>query len=165
MIPWTLIASLILVSIAVLGIARHLRNRRDNLPDHATWYVDTTADLELKEDSAIPLSSRDFQEAERDFFRRQFRRRMQGSLMLGAVGMLLPLGGLIDDSLWNLAYLALLLALVGWMLMLGIADLVATRHHFERVREQLLAEALSGTRPDSDSTATQAKPKPNKPQL
>ncbi|MCE9554074.1 MAG: hypothetical protein K8T91_11955 [Planctomycetes bacterium] len=164
MIPWASLASLILVSIAVLGIARHLRNRRDHLPDHATWYVDTTADLELKDDAAVPLAPRDFQEAQRDFYRRQFRRRMQGSIMLGAVGLLLPLGGWIEDGMLNLAYLALLLALVGWMLMLGIADLVATRHHFERVREQLLAEALAGVRPDSDVTATQAKPRPDTPE-
>lgn len=156
--PWTLIGSLVLVSIATLGIARHLRNRRDNLPDHATWYADALAEPEVKEDPAVPLSQRDFQETERDFYRRQFRRRMQGSLMLGAVGLLLPLGGFIDDGILNLVYLAVLLALVGWMLMLGVADLVATRHHFERVREHLLAEALGGLNHGSGPASVQPTP-------
>ena len=164
MIPWSPIGSLILVSIAILGIARHLRNRRDHLPDQESWYADTKADLKLKEVSDLPVSQRDFPEAERDFYRRQFRRRMQGSAIIGIVGLLLPLGGWIADGMLNLAYLALLLALVGWMLMLGLADLVATRPHFERVREHLLAEALAGVRPDANSTPTQAKSKPDKPQ-
>jgi len=158
MIPWTAIGALILVSIAVLGIARHLRNRRNHSPDHALWYADTTANLSLRDEPTPPHARQEYQIAERDFYRRQFRRRMQGSLMLGAVGLLLPAGKFIDDTAWTLAYLTLLLALVAWMLMLGIADLVATRHHFERVREQLLNDALAGMREGAPKTPAQPDP-------
>ena len=147
---WTLIPALILLTISALGVFRHWRNLPEDRLAEDSWYVDTTADLALKDEPAPP-PRRDIRQEEREFHRRQFRRRLQGSLMIGVLGLMLPVGTLIDAPLWNLGYVTLLLMLLGWMLLLGIADLVATRHHFTRVREQLLAEMLAGIKPDPSS--------------
>ena len=157
---WTLIPALILLTISALGVFRHRRNLPEDRLAEESWYVDTTADLALK-DNAAPPPRRDIRQEERDFYRRQFRRRLQGSLMIGVLGLLLPVGAFMDSPLWNLVYVTLLLTLLGWMLMLGIADLVATRHHFTRVREQLLDEMLAGIKPDPASEENNAKiPRP-----
>ena len=161
---WTLIPAMILLTISALGVFRHWRNLPDDELAKDSWCADTTVDLAIKDD-ARPLPPRDIQREEREFHRRQFRRRLQGSLMIGALGLLLPVGGFIQGATWNIAYLALLLSLLGWMLLLGIADLVATRHNFNRVREQLLSDMLSGIKPEmaGDATSSEA-PAPRPPQ-
>jgi len=146
-----ILGGLVLVTIAALSALRNWRLRRDEPFDAAEWLDQTVVEVKLAAPDAATERVRQFQRTERDFNRSQFRRRMQISAMLGLTGLLLPFGALFDDELWKLAYAAVLLALVGWMLMLALADLIATRHHFSRVREHLLSEALAGVSKKGDA--------------
>jgi hypothetical protein len=146
-----ILGGLVLVTIAALSALRNWRLRRDEPFDAIEWLDQTAVEVQLASPDAATERVRQFQRNERDFNRSQFRRRMQISGMLGLTGLLLPFGALFDDGVWNLAYAAVLLALVGWMLMLALADLIATRHHFSRVREHLLSEALAGVSTTNNS--------------
>jgi len=143
------ILGLVLVAIAALSAVRNWWLRRDESFDSAEWLGQTTAGLNFPAPATSSDHARDFQRTERDFYRIQFRRRMQISAMLGLTGVLLPWTTLFDEGLGKILYAAVLLALVGWMLMLALADLVATRHHFTRVREHLLAETLARAKTES----------------
>jgi len=80
---------------------------------------------------------------ERDFFFRQFRRRMQSSAMIGAVGIAIVVGIWIVDP-WLLAiYWGLVFLAVLWTLLLALADIVSNRTFFERMQDEQLAEGLA----------------------
>lgn len=81
-------------------------------------------------------------ENERLHFERQFWRRMQGSVLLSLLGVLL---GLSTDKLpWNprifAVYLLVLLALVIWIVLLALGDMISSRYHtraaLSRLRRQ-----------------------------
>jgi hypothetical protein len=81
---------------------------------------------------------------ERDYRQRQFRRRMQCSSMLGilAIGivvgrwmMSIPAPPLVIFVYWSVVVL-----LVGWILLLALVDMWATKHYFDRLREHFLVE-------------------------
>jgi hypothetical protein len=108
------------------------------------------------------------EEAESAYSRRQFRRRMQASGLIIVIGLLLPIG----DSLiawpageagliaWAVYWL-FVLGLTGWVMLLAVGDLAATRTHAQsalnrlqqRQRElQAEADRLRGsTRPPGGS--------------
>ena len=70
--------------------------------------------------------------AERDyeFFRRQFRRRMQSSAMLGIIGLLI-LGHLwVIDNMMLALYWTGVLGLLVWTMLLAAADFAASRLHY-----------------------------------
>jgi len=75
------------------------------------------------------------------FHRRQFRRRMQTSTMLGilAVGLLvgqwLPAWPVLVACYWGG-----MLLLTFWLALLALADLAVTRTHFRRMRNDYLVE-------------------------
>jgi hypothetical protein len=152
---WTLIAGIILLAISALGMVRHWRNRPEDA-GHASAALEGLTPS--KNGTAAPVNNS--RQEEREFRHRQFRRRMQGSAMIGVLGVMLPLGDLIDSHPWRLAYAGVMLSLVGWMVLLALADLVATRYHFHRVRQQLLSESVAAAR----SPAARNKPDTTRPE-
>lgn len=83
-------------------------------------------------------------QAEFDYRRRQFRRRIQASAMLGLLGLAVLGGGLM--MAWRLNPLALTLywiaviLVLGWLALLAVADMVATKHYYSRVRDRYAVE-------------------------
>ncbi len=78
-----------------------------------------------------------------DFYRRQYRRRMQTSAMLAVLAVALFLGQLLTPLMSPLVFgvywlVTILLAL--WMAFLAIADMLATRHHYASLRADYAAE-------------------------
>jgi hypothetical protein len=74
------------------------------------------------------LADRDY-----EFHRRQYRRRMQTSGLLGLVGLLM-LGSLwIDDPLVGAVYWAGIAALVIWIALLAMTDWLASRLYYGRL--------------------------------
>lgn len=79
---------------------------------------------------------------ERDYRRRQFRRRMQTSAMLGAIAVSLPIGVVIMRA-WpkvGAFYWGGVVLLVGWLGLLALADIFATRHYYGRIRRDYTIE-------------------------
>jgi hypothetical protein len=84
-----------------------------------------------------PISSE-----ERDYRRRQFRRRMQTSAMLGVIAASLPAGVVVMRQ-WpkvGAFYWGGVLLLVGWVGLLALADMWATRHYYGRIRRDYAIE-------------------------
>ena len=81
---------------------------------------------------------------ERDYRRRQFRRRMQTSAMLGLLGVAILIGQLVTAPparpLAFAIFCMVVLLLVVWVCMLAVADVIATKHHFGRLRQTYLVE-------------------------
>jgi len=79
-----------------------------------------------------------------DFRRRQLRRRTQTSVMLGLVGIGMLVGRLL--IVWRAHPTLILLfwggvvLLVLWLGLLAVADMVATRYYFGRLRQSCLVE-------------------------
>jgi amino acid permease len=92
---------------------------------------------------------RDFQQAnldaeEFDYRRRQFRRRMQTSAMLGVVAAGLLIGYLLTVWLcsdwFTVIFWTAMMGLACWIVLLAIVDVWATKHHFNRMRHHCLVE-------------------------
>ncbi|MCE5267627.1 MAG: hypothetical protein LLG00_07060 [Planctomycetaceae bacterium] len=83
---------------------------------------------------------------ELDFRRRQFRRRMKTSAMLGVLAIALPIGiGLahrLRSGWFALFYCLAMLLAVAWIVLLALADIFATRHHYGRLRDQCFVERV-----------------------
>lgn len=83
-------------------------------------------------------------ERERRHLHSRFRRRMQASAILAALGVLIPLGGIVIP--WQqfpgffAPYWIAVLLLALWVILLGMADVVATSAHtraeLSRIRRQ-----------------------------
>ena len=80
-------------------------------------------------------------DGELDFRRRQFRRRIQTSAMLGVLAVALFIGQFITgpDTLLFI-YWGVTLLLVAWLALLAVVDALATKLHFARLREKYLVE-------------------------
>jgi hypothetical protein len=81
---------------------------------------------------------------ELDFYRRQFRRRMQTSAMLGILAVGLFVGELltrwIGSELFLIVFWSAMLLLVVWVALLAAADIWATQYHFGKLRQKCLIE-------------------------
>ncbi|HRX79065.1 MAG: hypothetical protein H6821_12340 [Planctomycetaceae bacterium] len=75
-----------------------------------------------------------------DFRRRQHRRRMQASAMIGVVGFLVVISLAIVDAIITTALWLVVLSLVVWMLLLAFADMVSSFFHYNQVRDRHVAE-------------------------
>jgi hypothetical protein len=79
-----------------------------------------------------------------DFARRQYRRRMQSSAMLGLLAPAIVVGQLVisraESDLAKLSYWGLVVLVVGWVCLLAVVDIWATKHHFSRMRQTYLVE-------------------------
>lgn len=81
-------------------------------------------------------------EAEYQFRRQQFRRRMQTAALAGIVAVSLPIGVLLIHP-WprvGVLFWGGVLLLVAWICLLGLLDVVATGRHYGQVRNQYLKE-------------------------
>src|SRR5688572_32426219 len=96
------VAAAVLLAVSALLIARHL----------ATWrrFAATLRDAD-----------------ERDFRWRQFRRRVQTSGLLGTVGLAILLGEVLPWPVAKLVCWGAAVSFTVWMMLLAVADLVATR--------------------------------------
>jgi UDP-N-acetylmuramyl pentapeptide phosphotransferase/UDP-N-acetylglucosamine-1-phosphate transferase len=81
---------------------------------------------------------------ERDYRRRQFRRRMHTSATLGLLGVAVLIGYLL--TLWfqaswlALVFSASVMVLLCWVVLLAAMDIWATKRHFGRLRQDCLVE-------------------------
>lgn len=105
------------------------------------------------------LAERDYQ-----FHRRQYRRRMQSSGMLGIIGLLI-LGHLwVADNAMLAVYWAGVLGLVVWTVLLAVADLAASRLHYgpqvaeQRTEHLLLKREIEKFRRESSSDPSKDQP-------
>ena len=79
-----------------------------------------------------------------DYRRRQYRRRMQTSAMLGLLAVAILVGQLaalrIESRIFVFVYWGGVLLVVGWVGLLAVVDMLATKHHFGRLRQTYLVE-------------------------
>jgi hypothetical protein len=101
------------------------------------------------------LSERDY-----EFFRRQYRRRMQSSGMLGIIGLLI-LGHLwVRDNSMLALYWTGVLGLLVWTVLLAASDLAASRLHYgsqvsdQQTEHLLLKREIEKFRRESQSPET-----------
>jgi hypothetical protein len=66
----------------------------------------------------------------------QYRRRMQTSAMLAAVGLLIGAGPWITAPLAVLLYWLGVIVLILWIMLLAGADMLATRMHFSQIETE-----------------------------
>lgn len=79
--------------------------------------------------------------AELDYRSRQFRRRMQTSALLGLLALGIMFGSIIRGPWWFVAlYWLGVLLMLAWVALLALADVVATKLYFGRLRAQYLVE-------------------------
>jgi len=85
------------------------------------------------------LEAREF-----DYRRRQFRRRMQSSAMLGLVGIGMLTGGLLKvfgaPPLVVVVFWIGVMLFVVWLGLLAVADMVSTRYYFSRLKQNYVVE-------------------------
>jgi hypothetical protein len=89
--------------------------------------------------------SKDLEERERQFAWRQFRRRMQTSAMIALVAVSIPIGMWLTENAdpgVALAFWGGTLLLVLWIMLLALADAVASKQHFGR-DQQLTATEIA----------------------
>ena len=85
----------------------------------------------------------DMDTKERDYRWRQFRRRIQTSAMLVLLGVALPVGQWIAGPPWViLTYWGAVVLLVLWLALLALADMIATKYYFGRVRQHYMLEEV-----------------------
>jgi hypothetical protein len=88
--------------------------------------------------------SSDLTPEDHDFYRRQYRRRMQSSGMLGILAVGLFLGEYftrwIDSPLFFIVYWGIMLLIVVWMAMLAVGDMWTTKYYFGKMRDKCLIE-------------------------
>ena len=108
--------SLVVLLVAVGLVASHLRHWR-----------------RIEESQPEPL--------EYDFRRRQMRRRVQTSTMLGVLAVAIFISPWMNGDVWLFTlYCLAMLVLVGWVAALAMVDFWATRQHYERLGDIYLAE-------------------------
>ncbi|MBM4004748.1 MAG: hypothetical protein FJ295_15930 [Planctomycetes bacterium] len=77
---------------------------------------------------------------DKEFARRQYRRRTQTSALIGFVGAAISLQPWISSAVVATYYVTGLILAVLWILLLGIADMVSSLAHFQRARRRQVAE-------------------------
>jgi hypothetical protein len=80
---------------------------------------------------------------ERRFAKSQYRRRMQGSAIIGGLGAAIGIGPLIPRRPWPmLLYLAWLTISCGCIMLLALLDAWASRQNYARIRSEQIAAEL-----------------------
>ena len=74
------------------------------------------------------------------FYRTQLRRRAQASAMLGIVGLALLYGQTLAISAGTLVYWLVVVLIVLWIIVLALADMLLTRMHLTRRRNDQIVE-------------------------
>ena len=79
-----------------------------------------------------------------DYRRRQFRRRMQTSAMLGVLAVAMLVGYVLtfwlSSKVFALAFWTAIILVVVWTCLLALVDIWATKHYFGRLRHDTLVE-------------------------
>ncbi len=79
--------------------------------------------------------------SELDFVWRQFRRRMQASVMVAMLSVLIFVGAFIENAGVPLGLTVVgILILTIWVVLLALADMVATRQYYGRIQSKDLVE-------------------------
>ncbi len=90
------------------------------------------------------LRDADLQPREMEFRRRQYRRRMQTSAMLGLLGAAVFVGQvlmtLVTWRLFLVVYWSCVLLLLLWMAILAVTDMVATSVYYSKEKNSYLVE-------------------------
>jgi hypothetical protein len=90
------------------------------------------------------LQAEELAPRERDFRRRQYRRRMQTSTMLGLLGVAIFVGQWLmtweSSRMFLVIYWSGVLVLVLWMALLAMADITATSFFYSREQTDYLVE-------------------------
>jgi hypothetical protein len=83
---------------------------------------------------------------ERSYRRRQLRRRVQTSALLGLLALAIVAGHWASSPPWRpwafAFYWGMVLTVVAWVALLALADLVSTRLYFGRVRHRYRLEEM-----------------------
>ena len=82
----------------------------------------------------------DFTPKQHDFYRRQFRRRIQVSAMLGLLGILLGIETWVERPLILAVVGLAMLILLLWIMLLACVDAFASRMHFDQIRSDYIVE-------------------------
>lgn len=97
----------------------------------------------------------DLDESDRRHYRTRFRRRMQTSGLILVLGVLIPLGDwlfVLGRPVVSTLFWVGVLVLVGWVVLLGIGDLLATKAHSRvslsrlHVKQRQLEQELAALR-------------------
>ncbi len=87
------------------------------------------------------LSSEELEERELNFRHRQFRRRVQTSAMIGLMGVAIAVGQVlfhvVNSAKFKGYYWIGVLLLLLWIMLLAVADMVATSAYYSRERSDL----------------------------
>jgi hypothetical protein len=79
-----------------------------------------------------------------DYRRRQFKRRMQTSTMLGVLAIAMAVGYVLTlwlrSDMFNGIFWMAMMALACWVALLALMDIWATKHHFGRLRQDYVVE-------------------------
>ena len=89
------------------------------------------------------LQREEMEPHERDFRRRQYRRRMQTSALLGALGVAIFIGQLLMTRVtlrFLVTYWSGVLVLVFWIALLALADMAATSFYYSREKNNSVVE-------------------------
>ena len=90
------------------------------------------------------LQSAGIDPRERDFRRRQYRRRMQTSAMLGVLGVAIFVGQLLmawpASQMFLVLYWSGVVVLVLWLALLALADMAATGFYYGREKNRCVVE-------------------------
>ena len=82
--------------------------------------------------------------AEFDYRRRQFRRRIQANAMLGLLGLSVLGGGVMMALRLNPLAITLywlgVIVVLGWLALLALADMLATKQHYGRIQDRYAVE-------------------------
>jgi hypothetical protein len=81
-------------------------------------------------------------QSEQNFAAAQYRRRVQTSAMIGVVGVLIAGGPWVPPGWVMAGYWLVVVLLVLWLVMLALADALASRLHFGRIEQQQTLERL-----------------------
>lgn len=78
---------------------------------------------------------------ELDYRRRQFRRRMQTSVMMALLAAAILAGQFLTRPAWLvLLFWVGVLLVVAWVVLLALVDVWATKHYFGRLRQKYFIE-------------------------
>jgi hypothetical protein len=82
----------------------------------------------------------DMPAAQYEFYRQQFRRRIQVSTMLGLLGLMLAVETWVERPQIQVLVGVSMLFMLLWIMLLAVIDALATRMHYARVRNDFIVE-------------------------
>lgn len=85
--------------------------------------------------------------ADLEYRHRQFLRRIQTSIMLGLLGLMMGTGQLLtewaESPRFTVLFWTITLLLLVWIILLALVDIWATRRHFGRIQQEIFVQRLA----------------------